>query len=305
MVAAFRTAVYLEVPPDGVTVSEETRHQRPGCSDTDDAVRPVSEGTHARRHGHSDGGAEDDEPRVVAVVTPDAVRLPVAIVAAGPHPLPLTQAPAGATATIGDGQLSVGELRLHAARWWTPVPRVGSLSGDLACPLPQRLARLRDLLTRARTGPGLAGHEAAENLVAGCASGDVHRASDAAERLVGLGPGLTPSGDDMIAGAMLSSRLFGEALPGGAPAVALADSLAAVVTRDTYTRTTAVSATLLRCAARGEAAAQVGAVLSALGGGQGLAPASARLLSVGHTSGADLTWGLLAGADAALHAAGV
>ena len=66
------------------------------------------------------------------------------------------------------------------------------------------------------------------------------------------------------------------------------------------TRTTAISATLLHCAARGQTAIEVAAVLRAVAGQAEPRPAVRRLLGAGHTSGADLAWGLLAGCRAAL-----
>jgi len=62
--------------------------------------------------------------------------------------------------------------------------------------------------------------------------------------LIGLGPGLTPSGDDWLGGAMIALRHFGR------PDVAqrLADAVLAVAARNT----SVISAAHLRCAARGE-----------------------------------------------------
>jgi hypothetical protein len=89
-------------------------------------------------------------------------------------------------------------------------------------------------------------------------------------------------------------------VPGGGSAVWLADWLGAAVTADAGTRTTALAATLLHCAAHGQAAGEVAAVLRGIAGQEPPHPAIRRLLGVGHTSGADLAWGLLAGCRAAL-----
>ncbi|MGH3400133.1 MAG: DUF2877 domain-containing protein, partial [Streptosporangiaceae bacterium] len=143
------------------------------------------------------------------------------------------------------------------------------------------------------------GRDAPAALAACCAAGDGPGAVEAARRLIGLGPGLTPSGDDMLAGLLLALRLLGGATA-GARAVWLADQLAATVTRHARERTTPVSAALLHCAARGQGSAEVGRVLRALGGLEPAAAAVARLLAIGHTSGADLAWGLSAGGQAVL-----
>lgn len=241
------------------------------------------------------------EPRVVAVVTAEAVRLPVAVVLAVPtHLAPLGPVRAGDVATVGDGVVQAGALHVHTARWWDPTPRVGRVEPGR---LRDGLAALRAALDAAPTRPGLAGHPAPRVIAAACAEGDLARAVDTAERLVGLGPGLTPSGDDMLAGLLLALRLFGGALKGGRGAVALADWLAAAVTSYADTRTTSVAATLLHCAARGEAAAEVSAALRAIAGHEAVGPALGRLFSVGHTSGVDLACGLLAGGLACLRIA--
>jgi hypothetical protein len=109
------------------------------------------------------------------------------------------------------------------------------------------------------------------------------------ERLLGRGPGLTPSGDDVLAGYLVGAAAYG--LP--------ADELRALVHSQAHRRTTTLSAALLRHAALGEAIPQVAGLLDALGGGRGLDRALAELLAVGHTSGAALAGGVLAAADAA------
>lgn len=242
------------------------------------------------------------DPRVVALVSARAVRLPVAAVL--PRP---TQAPpmlaAGAPARVGAGELRVGGVRARVARWWDPEPKIDATDPGI---LRERTGELRRLLESAPATPGIADHPSHLLFATACADGDPAGMVAAAERLVGLGPGLTPSGDDVLAGSLLALRLLGGALPehdhdGIHPALAVADSLgAAAVNRDTSTRTTAIATTLLACAARGEAAAEVGAALEALAGRDLLGPAVRRLLAVGHTSGVDLAHGLLAGCLAGL-----
>jgi hypothetical protein len=147
---------------------------------------------------------------------------------------------------------------------------------------------------------GLSGHATPKKLAAACLAGDLPHAVDAAERIVGLGPGLTPSGDDALAGLLLALRLLGGAVPGGGRAVWLADWLGAAVTAHACDRTTSLAATLLHCAARGQASVEAAAVLRGIAGQDPLVPAARRLLATGHTSGADLAWGLLLGCRAAL-----
>ncbi|MFJ2029876.1 DUF2877 domain-containing protein [Streptosporangium sp. NPDC087985] len=227
------------------------------------------------------------EPHVIAVVTGSAVRLPNSMVVTGPMP----QVTVGDEAHVGDGSIEIGRLSLRAGRWWNPAPVLGPVDPvRLAASLP----RMTGLCDRSTRRPGLAGNDAADLLAEGCAQASLLRGVMAAEQLVGLGPGLTPSGDDMLAGLLVALRHLGTAA--GAPrAVWLADWLAAAVTFDARGRTTPISATLLHCAARGEASGEVLAVLRALAGRQALEPALHRLLQLGHTSGADLAWGLRIG----------
>ncbi|MBA8953595.1 DUF2877 domain-containing protein [Actinomadura namibiensis] len=236
------------------------------------------------------------EPRVLAVVGADAVRPPNALVlAATARERPFRDVREGADAWVGDGAVDGGGLRVRVRRWWDPAPALGTV------PPPVLERGVRALAEAAGDAPGgLDGHPDPPLLAGCCAAGDLAGAVEAAERVVGLGPGLTPSGDDVLAGLLVTLRLLGHAVPGGRRAVWLADWLGAAVTADADARTTAVSATLLHCAAAGETASEVAAVLRAAAGREEASPAVRRLLAVGHTSGADLAEGVLAGCRAVL-----
>jgi len=67
---------------------------------------------------------------------------------------------------------------------------------------------LARLYAAAERAPGLAGHDGPGQLAACCASGDLAGAVEAAEHLVGLGPGLVPSGDSVVSGVLLALRLL-------------------------------------------------------------------------------------------------
>jgi hypothetical protein len=209
----------------------------------------------------------------------------------------LAMAVAGSAASVGEGTVQAGRLRVPVRRWWDPCPVLGPLS---RARLEQGCLLLEEMCAASPRRPGLDGHQAPAALAARCAAGDLASAVEVAEDLVGLGPGLTPSGDDVLAGLLLALRLLGGAIRGGTRAVWLADWLSAAVTWDAADRTTSVSATLLHCAARGQAAGEVAAVLRGLAGQEPARPVVTRLLAAGHTSGADLAWGLAAGCRAAL-----
>jgi hypothetical protein len=216
------------------------------------------------------------DPRVVAVVTADAMCPPNAITITAPLP-PVR---AGEPGWVGGSVVVAGGLRIAVRRWWRATLALGVVRGGL------RLAT---------GGIGIA--EPVE-LAAACRTGDLGRAAVAAKRLVGLGPGLTPSGDDILAGLLVTLRVLG-----GAPEQALAGAIAEAVLPTAYDRTTALSATLLHCAARGQAGREVAAVLRGLTGAEPLGPAAARLRAAGHTSGADLIWGIALGTRSSRKAA--
>lgn len=122
--------------------------------------------------------------------------------------------------------------------------------------------------------------------------------SDALVGLIGLGPGLTPSGDDVLAGVLLALHGFVRA--------DVADRLAAWLRPRLAGRTGLVSRAHLECAARGEAAAVLHDALAALSSGDpdALAMATGAVGTLGHSSGWDGLVGIVAVAEAWL-AAGV
>ncbi len=217
------------------------------------------------------------EPRVVALAAADALRPPNAVALAAPIAArPFAAVPAQAGAWVGGGCVELPGLVVEARRWWDPAIRPGPLD-------PDRIA----LLTGGTFG--LEGHPAPLRLAERCLAGDQAGAVRATRALVGLGPGLTPSGDDVLTGLLAALWRF------RAHELAAAVGAAAIAGQ-----TTALSATLLHCAARGQAGREVAAVLDGLSGHAPLERAVARLLGAGHTSGADLIWGMAAGCRASL-----
>jgi hypothetical protein len=237
------------------------------------------------------------EPRVLVLTAAGVSRPPnaIAIAQAGSERFVPTEVTG--ECWIGRGAVQAGELTVRVLRWWDPSPVLGPLS---RARLEQGAAALHRACAAAERGPGLAGRDEPAALAACCADGDLAGAVEAAEQIVGLGSGLAPSGDNMISGLLLALRLLGGAIPGGTRAVWLADWLGAAVTSDASRRTTSVGATLLHCAARGQATDEVAAVLRGLAGQEPLAAAARALLASGQGSGADLAWGLVAGCRAAL-----
>jgi hypothetical protein len=113
----------------------------------------------------------------------------------------------------------------------------------------------------------------------------------AVDRFLGLGPGLTPAGDDILAGFLVAAWSFG----------LVDDKLRTAVLEAAPAGTTDVSAALLRCASRGESIPQVSAFLWALSertaSSRRLDDALVKLGHVGHTSGVALAAGIVAAAQ--------
>ncbi len=123
-------------------------------------------------------------------------------------------------------------------------------------------------------------------------AGNTPAANTAAVRLLGLGPGLTPSGDDILMGLLAS--LHWQARLGALPPEPITTLIAAVQAAASH-QTTRLSTRLLAHAADGILYAPAMALGTALLAGDLAAiPAPARrLLTIGHTSGHDMACGLL------------
>ena len=126
--------------------------------------------------------------------------------------------------------------------------------------------------------------------VDGVEEGEDARRLRGAAGLIGLGPGLTPSGDDCVGGAMIALHVFGQG--------SVADRLAAWALPLARTQTGAISFAHLACAAEGQGSAALHETLAALAtpGAPGLAVHLGAIDAIGHTSG----WDALAGAVAAM-----
>lgn len=125
---------------------------------------------------------------------------------------------------------------------------------------------------------------------------DIAGVKAATRGLAGLGPGLTPSGDDALGGfaavmALLSSQLSADAAP--------REHVATVIASAAQSRTTALSAILLAHAARGEVAEQLGTLLLTLAlpaeASESVLQQADRVLEFGANSGGDTLLGILLG----------
>lgn len=229
---------------------------------------------------------------VVGVLTSDAVRLPLGCVLFRPSTgRPLVSS--SATAEVGGGRVVVGDLAVSAAAWWDPHPRLPSPRPAL---LPEGVRQLRTTLygdgvphsafelPGLPTGPG--GPLAA--LRGAVRRADLDAALRTASRLIGMGPGLTPAGDDVMAGTVAGLVLLGH------PA---APRFAAGVTALAACRATELSRAVLRHAAAGRVSGEYAAVLHALVGERPLGPAVDALLTSGTTGSRATALGLCTAID--------
>lgn len=184
----------------------------------------------------------------------------------------------GDEAVVGDGRIRTGRWELAIVRRWSSAVRpIDPAAGITELTAAAVVAR------RGVPGGQLAVlAEALENSTDSKFDGEAGRAIDA---LIGLGPGLTPAGDDVLAGLLTGLHATGHA--------DLARRWGRVERLDE--RTTALSADLIRLAAAGHAGVEVLHLLAAMHSGAPLRRPIERLLSVGHTSGADLATGLAIG----------
>ncbi|MBT3534110.1 MAG: DUF2877 domain-containing protein [Rhodospirillaceae bacterium] len=112
---------------------------------------------------------------------------------------------------------------------------------------------------------------------------------DGVRGLIGLGPGLTPSGDDFLVGIMVALAEMQE--------TGLLEALSATIGKYAAARTNSISAAHLSAAAAGLGTdALHRTIQSILSGGDGLTGNLSDLANIGHCSG----WDALAGASLAL-----
>ena len=124
-------------------------------------------------------------------------------------------------------------------------------------------------------------------------SGGVDEIKKISRNLVGLGPGLSPSGDDALVGLMVALWWSANSLGGDIERVKKINE-AVVSCAD---KTTLLSQQLLRHATRGETNEVVEILLDGIfvGEPEDVRVSAQRVLKIGETSGADMTVGILLG----------
>ena len=186
-----------------------------------------------------------------------------------------------------------------AQEWRAPSPRGGAVS-DVVGASRTLLRRLTGLGTPEGFGNLLVGLrlpfpldravDDARAFLAACVAGDAPTAVALADRLLGLGPGLTPAGDDLVGGAFFARRVL---VDGADPAPWRA--AAETVRARAVERTHRIGAALLGDLLDGEGYAPLHDLSVAFAGADEAAAlqAAARLVRLGHSSGWDLLTGML------------
>jgi hypothetical protein len=224
---------------------------------------------------------------VVALLTSASVRLPLGMVLSGTLPA-IAADPA---VVVGAGALSVDDHVFVAGRWFDPRPR----GVTTVRPEPLRIAS-RSLSALSAQEVGVDARRA-RRAVAALLIGDGH----AACALLGDGLGLTPAGDDVLAGALAACALFagdahGGRQRGGWARGGWARAIPEILAR-AHDATTSLSAALLACAAAGQVVPEAARFLAALCGKGDVSSALAGLRSVGTSSGTALAVGVVAALD--------
>lgn len=235
--------------------------------------------------------------QIVALVLPDLLNGPINIVVSRRRGFAFTEMSPGdeVQVEIGRATLWPAELRpLDTSRLAAARTRIPVVEAVLAGAPPESLARPEGNPWRAS--------EAISVLADGLRRDDAAAAGEAASRLAGLGVGLTPSGDDMLTGAMVALTVVrGDAASG----------LRRAICDAAVPRTTRVSAAYLEAAAGGEAGeawhrlrdALAGSARTAKGTGAPVVAAEAEaarveeaargVMAFGETSGADMLAGFV------------
>jgi hypothetical protein len=213
--------------------------------------------------------------QVLAIVAAGGVRLPCAAMLAAGGRLPASRS--GSRLAVGRGAVHEDGRQLVAVRrWFDPRVRLAGIDG-------RAVARFAHVVRSRARVDALLPPDALERLAAGLTRGD---AAGAVAGLLGRGTGLTPAGDDLVAGALASLRAV------RSPA---ADQLGAAARALAPVATTRLSAALLEAADVGGLVPEAAGVLRALAGGGDVKTAADRLIALGHTSGWHLAAGLLVG----------
>ena len=219
----------------------------------------------------------------------------------------------GDPVTSVDGELHIGDdiavQWIGASVWKAALPVYAGASALL----PAQLCCARSYLARHEPHGGMAGQGADQGMLAVEISAALKQRSslllealmqarfaDArrhAISMIGLGPGLTPSGDDFLVGLLAVLNM------GDSPCYGWLDHGRQILPQARHA-TNAISLAALTAAAHGGVRQSIAALIDALmyGTPASLIKSLRAVLAIGDTSGADIVAGILAGLKLNLHA---
>jgi len=207
-------------------------------------------------------------------------------------------------------------IDLSQARQWDPMPRYDKLAawsqvvrGNIAW-LIDTVALSSPLVKTPGEEPILAGafgsprsgtaiqsraSQAIAALLTAHQRGDVYRIRTAARRLAGLGPGLTPAGDDWLAGWLVGLRVASAVDMVGTSDRLPIETVCKAVLQGASNQTTELSLAFLAAAADGALSRSWHLLIDALSSADTVPVrhAAGQVLSVGATSGSDMMAGFL------------
>jgi hypothetical protein len=255
------------------------------------------------------------EGRIIAALWPRVGRGPFAISLA--DPVPLDAIPADAGVLLDAGRLQIGGITvvLTGAPLWDPSLSACAAHAELRSPLEMESERqvVADALERMAPAESVAGILAPRasrsggahaKLLAAFERGleairayvdggrEANAAADAiASEIAGRGPGLTPSGDDLLVGILHAVSVWPSLAGRRGPA-----ALRALLHGASAPRTTRISRAYLEAAARGWATEPWHALVRGLAasgdaGDDARSEAVRKVVRVGETSGADALTG--------------
>ena len=244
---------------------------------------------------------------VIALVLPEAGNGPFNVVVSS---LPGTPLPRYIDLTWASNALIAGPWQIdfdEETQWWNPRPPWEALTLQ-----PVRLTQLRDIAIREATTRAPMGSPFVELLMGqpfplvtalgrALTANDAVAIHNAAAAIAGLGPGLTPSGDDFLAGVMLAMRITNSELriTHHASRITRHDPcflhLASCIVAAAAPRTTRLSRAFLHAASRGWADEHWHRLLAALSTEDPaqLEHAAMHVLNHGASSGLDMVAGFL------------
>ena len=240
------------------------------------------------------GNLINEQGDVLSLVTPEIGPGPFAVVLPLARPFPDSLSLQNKV-DINGNILHIGSLKIDitGAKIWQPIPDWEQLRQNMAVgqtrlpQLPEMIARYRCQQDAGTPQIFAARFEgAAEMFLQGLGEEDTAVCRAGVRELAGLGPGLTPAGDDFLLGAM-----YGLRVREGEEAARYWSKL---IVDTAVPRTTALSAAWLQAAAQGEAVAAWHELCRHSAAADRWGTAVQRILRTGHSSGADALSGFTA-----------